>query len=92
MVAAINNQGELVNAVKLPARGHDTLVLPNKPGHALVFCRRPDRFAVEIDFINGKIVNHIQRQVDSHFMDMARCQKTDNTCTPQKIYTTKNAV
>lgn len=67
MAAAINSQGEIVSTVNLPARGHDSLAMPHKPGHALVFARRPDRFAVEIDFINGEIVSHIQSQTDSHF-------------------------
>jgi hypothetical protein len=85
MAAAINHQGQIVNAVNLPARGHDSLALPQKPGHALVFCRRPDRFAVEIDFINGKIVNNIQSQADSHFYGHGVLSEDG-----QYLYTTEN--
>ncbi|MEP2650514.1 MAG: DUF1513 domain-containing protein [Paraglaciecola sp.] len=67
MAAAFNGQGQIINTVNLPARGHDSLALPHKPGHALVFARRPDRFALEIDFNTGTIVKHIQSQADSHF-------------------------
>ncbi len=85
MVAAINNQGEIVTTVKLPARCHDSLALPQKPGHAIVFCRRPDRFAMEVDFINGVIVNNIQSQADCHFYGHGAFSK-DN----QYLYTTEN--
>jgi hypothetical protein len=85
MAAAINSQGQIVNTVKLPARGHDSLALPHKPGHALVFARRPDRFAVEIDFINGEIVNNIQSQADSHFYGHGVFSKDG-----QQLYTTEN--
>ena len=85
MAAAIDSQGQIVNAVVLPARGHDSLALPQKPGHALVFCRRPDRFALEIDFINGRIVNNIQSQTDSHFYGHGVLSKDG-----QYLYTTEN--
>lgn len=85
MAAAIDSQGQIVNAVKLPARGHDSLALPQKPGHALVFCRRPDRFALEIDFINGTIVNNIQSQTDSHFYGHGVLSKDG-----QYLFTTEN--
>jgi hypothetical protein len=85
MAAAITRQGEIVSSVKLPTRGHDSLALPHKPGHALVFCRRPDRFAVEIDFSNGKITNNIQSQTDSHFYGHGVLSKDG-----QYLYTTEN--
>lgn len=85
MAAAFNNQGEMVSCVKLPARGHDAIALPKKPGYGLVFCRRPDRFAVEIDFINGKITNNIQSQTDSHFYGHGVLSKDG-----QYLYTTEN--
>ena len=85
MAVAINSHGQIVNSVKLPARGHDSLALPHKPGHALVFARRPDRFAVEIDFINGKIVSQIQSQADSHFYGHGAFSKDS-----QYLYTTEN--
>jgi hypothetical protein len=85
MVAAINSQGQVVSTVNLPARGHDSLALPHKPGHALVFARRPDRFAIEVDFINSEIVSHIQSQADSHFYGHGAFSK-DN----KYLYTTEN--
>ncbi len=85
MVAAINSQGQIVSTVNLPARGHDSLALPHKPGHALVFARRPDRFAIEVDFINSEIVSHIQSQADSHFYGHGAFSK-DN----KYLYTTEN--
>jgi hypothetical protein len=85
MAAAINSQGQIVSSVKLPARGHDSLALPHKPGHALIFARRPDRFAIEVDFLNGEIVSHIQSQGDSHFYGHGAFSK-DN----KYLYTTEN--
>jgi hypothetical protein len=85
MAAAINSQGEIVSSVKLPTRCHDSLALPKKPGHALVFCRRPERFVVEIDFINGKIINKIQSQADSHFYGHGVLSEDG-----QYLYTTEN--
>ncbi|MEP1384731.1 MAG: DUF1513 domain-containing protein [Paraglaciecola sp.] len=85
MAAAINSQGQIVNTVKLPARGHDSLALPHKPGHALVFARRPDRFAVEVDFINGQINHNIESQRDSHFYGHGVFSKNG-----EYLYTTEN--
>ncbi|MFT2092021.1 DUF1513 domain-containing protein [Paraglaciecola sp. 2405UD69-4] len=67
MAAALDSKGQIINTVNLPARGHDSLALPHKPGHALVFARRPGSFAVEVDFSSGTIVKQIQSQADSHF-------------------------
>lgn len=66
-VAAITSKGELVSKIRLPARGHDALAIPNRPGHALVFSRRPDRYVVEVDFTDAQIVNRITSQSDTHF-------------------------
>jgi hypothetical protein len=85
MAAAINNQGQIVSSVKLPARGHDSLALPHKPGHALIFARRPDRFAIEVDFINSEIVSQVQSQADSHFYGHG-VFSNDN----KYLYTTEN--
>ena len=85
MAAAINSQGKIVNTINLPARGHDSLALPQKPGHALVFGRRPNRFALEIDFINGKIVSNFHSQPDSHFYGHGVLSKDG-----QSLYTTEN--
>lgn len=65
--AAVDAHGTLVNKVRLPERGHDALALPTKPGHALIFARRPDRFLLEVDFASGQIVQQINSEPDSHF-------------------------
>jgi hypothetical protein len=66
-VAAFDLNGQLINKVKLPARGHDAIAIENKPGHALIFARRPGTFILEVDFTNGSIVKHISANSDSHF-------------------------
>jgi len=66
-VAAVDLTGNIVSQIKLPARGHDAIGLPHKPGRAVIFARRPGRFALEVDFISGKIVKHIASSDLSHF-------------------------
>jgi len=66
-VAAMSLDGKLIGKIPLPARGHDVIALPNKPGCALVFARRPGTFAVEVDFVNNRIVQEIKPQENSHF-------------------------
>ncbi len=66
-VAAFDLNGQIISQIKLPARGHDAIAIPNKPGHALVFARRPGTFVLEIDFINGVITHEISAQSHSHF-------------------------
>jgi len=66
-VAAFDLSGQLINQVKLPARGHDVIAIPNKPGHALVFARRPGMFALEINFVDGVVVKEIHAEIGSHF-------------------------
>ena len=65
--AAFNADGQLINKVPLPARGHDSLAMPHKPGHALIFARRPGHYVVEVDFINGRIVKTIAAPNGQHF-------------------------
>jgi hypothetical protein len=66
-VAAFDLNGQLINKVKLPARGHDAIAINNKPGHALVFARRPGTFILEVNFNNGSIVKKISANSNSHF-------------------------
>ena len=66
-VAAFDLNGNVVNQVKLPARGHDAIAIPDKPGHALIFARRPGTFILEVDFNTGTITNEITSQIHSHF-------------------------
>ncbi|MFT5759960.1 MAG: hypothetical protein ACI9LM_004744 [Alteromonadaceae bacterium] len=66
-VAAMSLDGKLISKIQIPARGHDVISLPNKPGRALVFARRPGTFAIEVDFINHRIVKEINPQLGLHF-------------------------
>ncbi|MDP7592221.1 MAG: DUF1513 domain-containing protein [Litorilituus sp.] len=66
-VAAFDLQGQIISKIKLPARGHDAIAIPEKPGHALIFARRPGTFVLEVDFIQGKITQQIEAQSHSHF-------------------------
>jgi len=77
-VAAFDLNGNIINQVKLPARGHDVIAVPNKPGHALVFARRPGTFILEVDFINGKIAQQITAAEHSHFYGHGVLSAKDN--------------
>ncbi|MBF7072196.1 DUF1513 domain-containing protein [Glaciecola sp. MH2013] len=66
-VAAVDVLGNIISKVALPQRAHDVLEMPHKPGHVLVFARRPDRFAMEIDLASGQIVKRFSSQADTHF-------------------------
>jgi len=66
-VAAVDAKGEIRHSFALPARAHDVLAIPNKSGCAIVFARRPGRFAMEVDFINGRVNHKFESQPDSHF-------------------------
>lgn len=58
-VAAIDLAGNLINKVKIPARGHACVAIPEKPTRAIVFARRPGNFAIEVDFQQGKVIREI---------------------------------
>lgn len=64
---AFNQNGQLINAVELPARGHGSAAHPTKPGHAIMFARRPGTFLLEVDFANGAITQHITASQGRHF-------------------------
>ena len=58
-VAAFDLSGKLINRIPLPTRGHDVIAMPSKPGHALVFARRPGQFIFEVDFRQGSIIKRV---------------------------------
>ena len=58
-VAAFDLSGKLISQIPLPARGHDVIAMPSKPGHALVFARRPGQFIFEVDFRQGSIIKRV---------------------------------
>ena len=66
-VAAFDLQGQLINKIALPARGHDVIAIKSKPGHALVFARRPGSYVLEIDFMRGEVVNTIEASTGQRF-------------------------
>ena len=69
---AVDFNGKLISKVALPERGHDVLPIPNKPGHAFVIARRPDRYLLEIDFRTGDVVQQTESDADSHFYGHGR--------------------
>jgi len=66
-VAAFDLNGQIINQIKLPARGHDAIAIASKPGHALIFARRPGTFILEVDFVNGTIIKEINADNNTHF-------------------------
>jgi len=58
--AAFDLSGELISKVPLPARAHEVIAISSKPGHALVFARRPGNYVLEVDFSTGEIIEHIK--------------------------------
>lgn len=65
--AAFEQSGKLINQLPIPARGHQVIGIPNKPGHALVFARRPGDFLIEIDFASGTVVKQVNSTAGQHF-------------------------
>lgn len=65
--AAFDQAGQLIDKLPIPARGHQVIGVPSKPGHAIVFARRPGDFLVEIDFSSGRIVNQVNSIQGQHF-------------------------
>lgn len=65
--AALNQNGELINLVALPARGHQIIAAPNRGGRALIFARRPGTYLMEVDFQTGEIINQISSEAGFHF-------------------------
>jgi len=86
-VAAFDVSGHIVSQVALPARAHECLALPDKPGHALIVARRPGEYLLEVDFISGQIVNQTTAESGSHFYGHA-CLLPDgqHICTSENHY------
>ncbi len=76
--AAFDLQGQLINKVALPARAHQVIAMNSKPGHALVFARRPGNYVLEIDFIHGEVVNHIAVSDGQRFYGHGALIKNDS--------------
>ena len=85
--AAVDQNGQVVSKVALPARGHDSVALPHKLGHALVFARRPDRYVMEIDFKRGQIVAQVESEPNSHFYGHGALSEDG-----QYLFTTENHI
>ncbi len=78
-VAAFDIEGRVVNQVALPERGHDAIALPHKPGRAMIFARRPGTFALEVDFIKGRVVRELTAAEGLHFYGHGTYSKRHNT-------------
>jgi len=76
--AAFDLQGQLINKVALPARGHEVIPLTSKPGHALVFARRPGNYVLEVDFNTGEIVSQISVTAEQRFYGHGVLTDNDN--------------
>jgi len=66
-VAAVDLSGQVISKIATPARGHEVIPHPNKPGHAFVFARRPGTYMLEVNFKEGRVINHIVPASGSHF-------------------------
>lgn len=65
-VGTLDAHGNIVSTLQLPARGHDLVVKPGSR-EAVVFARRPGRFAVAFD-LDGKVPpREIASAPDRHF-------------------------
>jgi hypothetical protein len=64
-----NTKNLIVSAAKHKngQRAHDTLALTNKANHVVVFARRPDNFAIEVNVLSGEITRTFQSQKGRHF-------------------------
>jgi len=76
--AAFDLQGQLINKVPLPARGHEVIPLTSKPGHALVFARRPGNYVLEVDFNTGEVVNQVSVAPEQRFYGHGVLTDNDN--------------
>lgn len=65
-VGTLDAHGNVINTVKLPARGHDLVVKPGSR-EAVVFARRPGRFAVAFDLDGKTPPREIASAPDRHF-------------------------
>lgn len=64
---AVDMQGRIISKISLPARGHDVIAINSKPGHALVFARRPGEYILEVDFTRGEVINKIMTDPSQRF-------------------------
>jgi hypothetical protein len=84
-VVATTFDGNLISQTLLPKRGHATLPLPHKPNHVLVLARRPDRFALEINVLEGRVTKSFEAQQGHHFYGHGELSSDG-----QYLYTSEN--
>ncbi|MEO1191504.1 MAG: DUF1513 domain-containing protein [Pseudomonadota bacterium] len=65
-VALLSRKGDLRATLTLPARGHDAAISPDGRS-AVVFARRPGRFAIILDLQSGTIVGSFAPPPGRHF-------------------------
>jgi hypothetical protein len=62
----LDNNGQDVFEIPLPARGHAAAVHPTKP-EAIAFARRPGRFALVINCLSGEMEQRLDAPKGRHF-------------------------
>ncbi len=77
-VAAFDLSGQLISKVTLPARGHEVIAIKSKPGHALVFARRPGDYVLEVDFTRGVVVQEFKGAPENRFYGHGILVDNDN--------------
>lgn len=65
-LAVIDGTGTILFQIPLAGRGHGSAVAPDR-GSAVVFARRPGRFAVVVDLAGGWVRQVIHARQDRHF-------------------------
>lgn len=66
LVAALDGRGRIVFAERLEGRGHGIAVSPDRR-IAVVFSRRPGRFAVVLDLVGGRRIGRFEPPAGRHF-------------------------
>ena len=65
-VGAFSQSGQMLSHVAMPGRCHQVIAHPNKPGHVVVFARRPGQFVIEIDMLDGVVTHTINAPEHQH--------------------------
>ena len=84
LLCGLKENGEIAFSIPLPARGHAGAAHPDR-AQAVVFARRPGRFALVIDCASGRLLKTLQAPAGRHFyghgvfsLDGSRLFTTEN--------------
>ena len=86
----LRRNGQVNFAIDLPGRGHGVAV-STKSAIAVVFARRPERFALAFDIAKGKLLQIFEPPQGRHFAGHGFFQPTARCYIPQKTPSTANA-